>query len=284
MTDNTPEEFSAARKFELLMKEKEFRQGEMLDYNKRLDRTVVLYLSAAYAALGLQVSEKLDLSLGIAKDSYALLVLLFIFLNGCIILHAMAQSCWCMSTAQYIHVRLDAELLKLIGEPVRANGSNRKLRHVHWLAWDDWRDETKGVGNNTRNAVTTLWMFFVILTSVYSLTYANMTRFFNHFPFVTIVAAIVLLAMYIYAAFQGLTYFGHLGCYHDPEDFKPNKKPLWGTAIFALVLVGVSLCAASTHSLEDGDELNRRNNARVCCEKGAGAEPRNEAVSARAGN
>ena len=79
----------------IVREERRHRLAEMLDYNKRMDRTVVLYLSAAYAAIGLQVSGNLNLSKALEHDSYVGLVVLFVFLNGCILIHGISQSFWC---------------------------------------------------------------------------------------------------------------------------------------------------------------------------------------------
>ena len=190
---------------EILLQEKAHWTSELLDYNKRLDRTPVLYLTAAYAAIGLQASGKLDLSEALRDDRYVWLAFLFIFLNGCILLHATAQSCWCMGIAKFLHLNLDEKLLARAGQPAQADRCKAdELRSVGPLDWDDWRTDVKGVGNAARGAVFLLWTALVIASSILSLLFVNLPRFLEGNAFAGWAAVVVLSLQYGYFFVQFL--------------------------------------------------------------------------------
>ena len=96
-----PDEHEQAR-LQIVMQEKLHYMSELLDYNKRLDRTVVLYISAVYAAIGLRATDKLDFS-KLENDQCVSLALLFIFLNACILLHGFREVVGpCLSPSLFI--------------------------------------------------------------------------------------------------------------------------------------------------------------------------------------
>jgi hypothetical protein len=166
-----------------VLQEKEQRRSEMLDYNKRLDRTIVLYLSAAYAAIGLETAGKLDLSALRTQDHYVWLAFGFIFLNACILLHGISQSAWCMSIAKFIHIKLETELLQSAGVPAPNQDQLKtgELADVEFLGFDDWEKEIKGVANASRGLIAPLWMLLLLASSVCSLMFVNVPRFLESY-------------------------------------------------------------------------------------------------------
>ena len=238
-------------RLEIVKQEKEHYLSELLDYNKRMDRTVVLYISAAYAAIGLQAADKLDLSVGLKDDHYVWLAFLFIFLNACILLHGFAQSSWCMSIAKFIHLKLDCELLKMAGHVVSSNRCEKdELTDVYVLGWDYWRNEIKGVAINTRTVVFFLWATLVLASSVCSLTFVNVPRFLETYRVVGCLAIGILTIIHVYVFFQLGWYFICCRHYHDRHvAFPPGKR--FVVFCFALVvtafLVWCSRYAATHH-------------------------------------
>jgi hypothetical protein len=246
--------------FELLKQEKESKHTEMLDYNKRLDRTVVLYLSAAYAAIGLQATGRLDLSAGLNSDMYVLLVVLFIFLNGCILLHGISQSCWSMSLAKFIHLKLDMELLTKAGVPVQDRCNKSDLIGADALGWDDWRIDIKGLANANREKVVALWALLVCASSVLSLKFVDVPHFIScqwnggwigvSNVVLFALAIPLLLAIYSYAAYEFALEYFDLQHYHDLRPTLTENDRSWAlriSLITAFVLLAFSYLSALTH-------------------------------------
>lgn len=189
-------------RFEILMKEREHRVSEVLDYNKRLDRTVVLYITAAYAAIGLNATGQLKFDT-LADQKHVWLMFLFAFLNGCILLHGISQSCWAMSICKFIHLNLDRKLLAITGNEIKdPECKNEELGKVDALCWDDWRTEIKSVAIVTRDVVVFLWAFLVVTSSVYSLTLVDFPQFLIGFGSLAYAAIVILILVYGFVCFS----------------------------------------------------------------------------------
>ncbi|MCX6999526.1 MAG: hypothetical protein NT106_04420 [Candidatus Sumerlaeota bacterium] len=236
----------------IVIQEKQRYLSELLDYNKRLDRTVVLYISAAYAAIGLRAAGKLDLSAGLKDDHYVWLAFLFIFLNACILLHGLSQSSWCISIAKFIHLKLDCELLGMTGNAVSNERCNKnQLHEVDFLGFDDWRNEIKGMANDTRGVVVPLWAFLVLASSVCSLTFVNVPRFLESYAGPGYIAVVILTLIHGFVFFQGIWLFIFCRHYHDGHvSFSPRKR--FVVFCFALALTALFLVSgyyAAIHHL-----------------------------------
>ena len=191
-------------RFEILMKEREHRVSEVLDYNKRLDRTVVLYITAAYAAIGLNATGQLKFD-ALTDQKNVWLVFLFVFLNGCVLLHGLSQSCWAMSICKFIHLNLDRTLLALTGNEIQdPKCAKEQLGTVDALCWDDWRKEIKSVANLTRNVVVFLWVFLVLASSAYSLTLVDFPQFFSGYHCLAYSAIGILILTYGFVCFSAI--------------------------------------------------------------------------------
>ena len=267
-------------RLKIVMQEKDQRRNEMLDYNRRLDRTIVLYLSAAYGAIGLETAGKLDLAPLRTQDHYVWIAFAFIFLNVCILLHGISQSAWCMALAKFIHIKLEGELLHLAGAQVsgdsKANGNNGgqtasgaptdaknnhvaadELDAVDSVRFDDWEKEVKGVANATRGLVTPLWMLLLLASSVCSLMFVNVPRFLqaywekdfpvSYLPF----CAMAFLVLLHLIAFLHLIRLGFcVGQYHDSQvSFSFVKGMMVWVLALALTafVVGASYLAIENH-------------------------------------
>ncbi|MBA4018270.1 MAG: hypothetical protein C0483_13955 [Pirellula sp.] len=196
-------------KLTALLHERTQRLNELVDYNKRLDRTITLYLSAVYAAIGFVATK------GLAADFEGVpepVVFLFAFLNACILIHAVSQSCWIMAISKFVHHRIDPAILEVVGDPPFQRGT--RLRDVGWLGWDDWRADVKGLANGNRGVVTLLWMILVVFISFYSFTLPKSPDFALWF-WARWLFASLLVFLYGYAVYQFLVE-GLLGvlCFH----------------------------------------------------------------------
>jgi len=238
-------------RLKIVTDEKQHYLTELLDYNKRLDRTVSLYISAVYAAIGLHATGKLDLSaLILSKDYHSVwIAFLFIFLNACIVLHGIAQSSWCMSIAKFIHLKLDCELLPMTGKNVPIDRCKKSTLHdVDVLGWDDWRGEIKGVAINARTGVFILWAFLILTISVCSLTLVNVPLLLKQPAVLGYPAIAILILIHGFISLQAVWYFICCQHYHDRDViFQPIK--VWSFAL-VLTVVFVGFCwYAATHHL-----------------------------------
>jgi hypothetical protein len=248
----------------VLIEERKHRLSEMLDYNKRMDRTIVFYLSAAYAAIGLRATGTLDLSKALTDDTYVWLVLLFIFLNGCILIHGISQSSWCVALAKFVHVKLDSELLALAGKGGQAMPQSQELSDVGPLGWDDWEKEIKQLGVETRGWVVLLWTLLVVASSTCSLTFVNVPRFLLHLRWpgyvVLALVCLVLSVTYAYAFFRLCSMHSYLrgGRYHALKVcLRPSDR--CKTLVLALALtVGflASSCVIASFPQSQGKKTN----------------------------
>jgi len=183
----------------------------MMDYSKRLDRTVILYITAAYAAIGLKATGQIKLD-NLNDEKLVWLVFLFIFLNGCILLHGMSQSCWSMAIAKFIHIKLDRELLTITGNDIKDPKCEMKqLNDIDAICWDDWRKEIKDIANRTRDVAVFLWLFLIVSSSICSLTFVNLPLFFKNYGILGYLAVAFLILIYgfiilcfLYEAFYGI--------------------------------------------------------------------------------
>ncbi len=269
----------------IVMEEKKHKLSEMLDYNKRLDRTVVLYLSAAYAAIGFQVSGTLNLSKALEHDSYIGLVGLFVFLNGCILVHAVSQCSWGMSLAKFVHVKLNRELRTMVATSGQNDESNvlfkgqttpktpsadegkrsKEFRHADCLGWDDWDSEIKNLGNDTRGKVVLLWMVLVGASSMCSWSFVNVPMFLGDIidlvkqhwlvghlaSLVLLIIVLALIGIYWYAIFQALCMWSYLQEFREPQisDFstKRRKNRAISLGIALAIFAGSCIFASLPH-------------------------------------
>jgi hypothetical protein len=265
-------------RLKVVMQEKNYRLSEMLEYNKRLDRTVVLYITAAYAAIGLQATNKLDLSAARTDDRYVWLVFLFIFLNGCILLHAVSQSCWCMSIAKFIHLKLNPQLDAITGDTSQPHEREHyELDEATALGWDDWRREIKGVANNSRDMVVGLWMLLVLASSVCSVAFVDLPDFLKHYPVGYLVIVVFLIPVYWLVFSQVLSEWFCVSRYHSLGiSFSLQRQIAIGlcASVLTAVLVYAGYYVATLNSQQP---LNSANTVHAIEEaltpKGAGSQP-----------
>jgi len=177
---------------ELILREKDRILKELNEYNKRVDRTIVLYISAVYAAIGLKATGKIDFSNFWENPELTPVIFLFIFLNYCILIHGISQSSWTIALSKFIHVELAEEL-------------NRKIHNLGFLippysinSWDDWEIDIKGLAVSTRNTVVGLWILLVIGISIFSLSVLNIWKFYQAHPLVTSIVIMIFFLMQTY--------------------------------------------------------------------------------------
>lgn len=212
---------SKAGPIDLLLDEKRHRLLDMHEYNKRLDRTIILYLTAVYAAIGLRLTGKIDLSSFSNDPEFALIAFLFIFLNYCILLHGISQFAWSISLAKFVHININDELKKMLK-------TNKQKMPISLEAWDNWTDDIKGVAIISRTLVVGLWIILVMGVSIYSLHVVNVKQFFLINPIVTLISTILLYAFQTCVVFLGVLENYLLGSFHKKSRYiRPPKAKMW---------------------------------------------------------
>lgn len=175
---------------DLLVAEKNQRVGEMYEYNKRQDKTMSIYLSGLYAAIGLGVADKLNLDIG-EKLLYVPIAFSFVFLNLCLLLHAISQGLWTFSLAKYVHHVVDPRLEAVIFPREEINKPFSKN-------WDDWDWEIKGAANTTRGVVFFLWCILVHAVSFTAFKLVNIRGFYESSPVTTVIGFSILFVFLVY--------------------------------------------------------------------------------------
>jgi len=218
-----------------ILEEKKLRLSELLDYNKRLDKIILLYITAVYSVIGLMFSNKIDFSkLSISID-YTYFSFIFIFLNLSILLHAISQASFSMSLAKFIHTGINKDILKIIkdkNEPIP----------IYSLKWDDWDKEIKSVAVHTRDAVVGFWIVLVLGISIYSLKIINIKGFYleNLIQFWVIVIFLSLYLSYVIHQAILLKYFSSK--FHIPSNLIKKPKIL---ILLSSLLTILIICIAT---------------------------------------
>ena len=274
----------ADERFQIVLREKEHWKAELLDYNKRLDRTIVLYLSAAYAAIGFQTAGKLDLSQALSDDSYVWVAFTFMFLNACIVLHGLSQSCWSMSIVKFIHLKLDNELLRLSGDsPPEDRCTKSTLRDVDALGCDDWRDDVKGVAIKARDLVTGLWILLVFASSIASLTFVNVPRFLMTHYVAGSLAITLLVLVHFRVVLHGIYLWYYVEQYHQLDVCFDQKRRATTRRIALGITAGLVLVSCLAAAFHQQEKLNNAvtpsSSSGVRGEEGANTQPRNASIS-----
>ncbi len=204
---------SLAERLQLILDEKNHRLQEMHEYNRRLDRIVLIYLTAVYSAIGLKAAGKISLADLDTLPEYTMLAFLFVFLNLCLILHAISQSAWSMSLARYVHVHIMKDLKDLFMS--RGTSVPRSVTD-----WDDWENDSKGAANQSRTTVTILWILLIEISSVASLALVQVHEFFISYPLTAWLSLIALVAIHLIVVYIGVWYALAIGSFH--EQIKPT--------------------------------------------------------------
>lgn len=217
----------------ILFEEKKQRIAEMSEYNKRLDKLILLYLTAVYAAVGLKVSGTLNL-----KSIYEMLWLpyIFSFLNFCMIIHCLSVSCWLMSLAKYVHVVVDKDITSSFSTNTIIPPTLSQNQ------WDDWNDPLKMTANLSRNSVTLLWMIMILCLSLYSFTLINLTKLFNCYAIYAWLGIAALCIMLVYAVFLGVSILTCIGNYHKETYFINQKLNLAISVCISASIVLSAVC------------------------------------------
>lgn len=186
---------------DILLDERRQKLEEMREYNRRIDRIIILYLTAVYAAIGLRASDKIDLDFIWNNPQFTVFAFLFIFLNNCILIHAISQNSWNLALAKFVHTSLD-EIIKLSFAPPEQCNLSRSL------GWDDWRDGLRTLAVFSRNTVAGLWMLLVLGISIYSLKLVNIQKFFlssKSNASIIVVATMGLLILFWWVFYLGFS-------------------------------------------------------------------------------
>jgi len=216
---------------EVIFEEKRLRLAELLEYNKRLDKIILLYITAVYSVIGLRFADKLELSKLSSSIDSSYLLFLFVFLNLSIILHAISQASFAMSLAKFVHIRINSDIKKIIEE-------NSQTVPSYTLSWDDWNTEIKNVAVRTRDGVVALWILLVISVSIYSIKIINISDFYenNHIECILIIISLSLYLLYIIYNAISLMYFSSK--FHvDSDEIEAPKKLLWLYSIIITLLI-----------------------------------------------
>lgn len=224
-------------KIHLLLEERKQRIQEMYEYNKRLDRTIILYLTAIYAAIGLRVTGQIDLS-ALSKDpQFTMVAFLFIFLNFCIITHGISQSAWTMALAKFVHIGLNNEIRLIL-----KRSKQKPPKYV--FDWDNWTTDIKGLAVRSRDFVVALWMFLVLGVSMYSLRLVDVRTFFTQYPLVTVISTSVLVVFHIYVFYLGFLELYLTSKFHQKsESISPPK--VWiaiGSMLLSIIVLIFCIC------------------------------------------
>lgn len=223
------------KRLEILIDQRNQLLQQMSEYNKRLDRTVMLYLTALYAAIGLRVTGKIEINSFYQDPEITLIAFLFVFLNYCIITHGISQSSWAMSLAKFVHNNVDEDIRLVLRE-------NNEPFPKSIAGWDDWTSEIKGLANLSRNIVVGLWVLIVLGASLYSLRLVNIKEFYSQQFFLTVSSGILLYLFQTYVIYIGLLELYFITKFHlRSEKIAP---PLLRLGFLALVLSSclVTLC------------------------------------------
>jgi len=177
---------------DLLHGEKKHRMQEMYECNKRLDKIILFYISAVYAVIGLNISDKINLTSLSSNPDYTLLVFLFIFLNYCILLHGISLSTYSMSLAKFVHTELNKDIYKILQK-------QKKQVPKSFMIWDSWPDHLAKLSVQTRNYVSGLWFFLVFGISIYSIKLVDVKQFiFDNYLFIYIYYMFSFISSNIY--------------------------------------------------------------------------------------
>jgi hypothetical protein len=205
----------------LLLEEKKHRIQEMYEYNKRLDRTIVIYITAVYAAIGLKVTGKIELASYFQDPNLTIVAFLFIFLNFCILLLGISQSAWSISLAKFIHSSLHEEIGYLLTKTGQSPPENLN-------GWDDWTTDIKGLANLTRTYVFSFWILLVLGASIYSLRVVDIRQFSQQNPITTGISASILFFIQTLVFYLGILEFYLLTKFHfrSPSISPPSNRIL----------------------------------------------------------
>lgn len=213
---------------DLLIADKNQRVIEMSEYNRRLDKTITVYITALYAAIGLGVANKFNLDIG-NKLFYVPIAFTFVFLNLCIIIHALSQSFWTMSLSKYIHFVIDLRIRDILFSkvgtpPIQDDVEGQGMPFS--CTWDDWTWEMKGCANFTRLVTTILWFVLVHAISITALVLVNIEGFIkadkNNIWFTSGGAVILyVILVYFWYSLSELNYLSSK--FHTNPEFLKSK-------------------------------------------------------------
>lgn len=216
---------------ELILEEKRLRLSELLHYNNRLDKIILLYITSVYSIIGLQLADKLDLSKLSTINGYSYLLFLFVFLNLSIILHGISQASFIMSLAKFVHIDINKGIKNLI------KGKKKKFPY-HTLGWDDWNTEIKNVAVRTRNGVVAFWILLVIGISIYSIQMINIEEFYKKSPIELVIIIIVLSFYLLYIIHNAFSLMYFSSKFLIPSDkIKTPVKLLWLYSVIATLFI-----------------------------------------------
>ena len=216
---------------ELIFEEKRLRLSELLEYNKRLDKIILLYITAVYSVIGLKFADKLDLSKLSTSIEYSYLLFLFVFLNLSIILHAISQASFSMSLAKFVHIGINEDIRDMIKAKDKKNPS-------HALSWDTWNTEIKNVAVRTRDAVVSFWILLVIGVSIYSTTMINIEEFYKSSPVELIIIVVALSFYLLYIIHNAFSLMYSSSKFHIPSDkIETPIMLLWLYSVIVTLLI-----------------------------------------------
>jgi uncharacterized membrane protein YhaH (DUF805 family) len=200
----------------VLVEEKKHRLNELLEYNKRVDQIIFLYLAAVYSALGFIVTGKVDPMSIYGKPETAYFVFLFMFLNDCLIVHGMSQSLWVLCLSKFVHIDVTNDMLDSIkqkGEALPASLS----------AWDDWQSGAKGSAVTSRGNAVFLWAILGEILSFASIFLINVSSFYSSHPYSCYVMVAILIAFQSYIIFLVFQLLHYARRFHDADDSIKGK-------------------------------------------------------------
>lgn len=195
----------------LLVEEKKQREQEILDFNKRQDQIVFLYLAAVYSAIGFGATGKLDFVSLATKKEGPYLLFLFVFLNNCLFVHAISQTLWILSLSKYVHLKVCEEINVALKKKKQSPPSCLNL-------WADWRAGVISAAIVSRGNAVALWVVLGTLLSLSGFTFVDAKSFYAAHQCQAWIMGIVLIAMqsYVFFLFAQEIYFARR--FHEDDD------------------------------------------------------------------
>lgn len=195
----------------LLIEEKKQREQEILDFNKRQDQMVFLYLAAVYSAIGLSTTGKLDLTALATKDEGPYLLFLFVFLNNCLFVHGISQTLWILSLSKYVHLKVCGEINLVLKNTNQHVPSSLNL-------WADWRSGVISAAIFSRGSAVILWVILGTLLSYLGFALIDLKPFYHAHPYLAGTMGVFLIFMqsYVFFLFSQEIYFAQR--FHEEDD------------------------------------------------------------------
>lgn len=245
--------------FEFLILEKKFKSVEMLEYNKRLDKIILIYISSLFAVLGLRATGQIQLESYLSDIDFVFLAFIFVILNQCILLHTLSQSTYAISLAKYIHTEINAQIYKILNQNTENFDclSLKDLSEIKqiekrnswgFLDWDDWELEIKDVSNSTRGIVFSIWVIAVMSISLSMLCIVRLNDFYNQNTMVSLIFLSIILMLQLVINYYGLKYAYCISKFHVKTEIVANDLKnfkyigIVGAIIINIIFIILYLC------------------------------------------